>query len=647
MNSARDNHFINQIDLILEVHFENEIFGVKELASYLYISRSQLHRKFKAALGISASSYINQYRLKKAMVLLQQGNFKAFEAAYAVGFRNPSYFSTAFKKYYSFSPSNVPIKINDNTLNPIDSNIEQYDFINQEIAKKINNRKYLWLILIPVIILVLAISPYFISNKNFTELKPDLLAINNEKSIVVLPFRNYSNDPMMDYFCNGITDEIILNLNKIGGFNKVISRASSQKIKDLKLSLKEISSELNVNYILEGTLQKSDDKIKVIVQLIDVKTDCQVWEEIFTGTWSSKEIFKIQEKITFSVTNALNTVLTQEAIKEIQQQLTSSKKAYDSYLLAKYHSNSSDEESIENAKYLLHEAISLDSTFAEAYSLLGYIWMCSGFAEGFRKQEVAWNNGKYFLTKAKELNPKLINNEFHLLQGQFYYEWDFQRLEEFFHNDFDRYIYDYESSGLIDYALKTGRYNKALNVINKSIEVDPLDAVLYSFKARALFFMGNKKEAVETLKYQDPLNKYNWFYLREAAHNYYLMKEYDYSKKLMIIMKDQFQDQSPFILWLQLYYAYLDNKLIIVEALLNELIKSYENEDSGSPAWFIALYQLEIKKDIDAAFDWLEKSYKRKEVELTWLLQEPLLKPIKNDLRYNDLLQKIGFNQVQ
>lgn len=648
MNTSKYKEFIDRIEAILETNFENDEFGVSELASKLHISRSQLHRKFKASLGTTTSDYLNKFRLKKALALLQDGSFSASEVAYSVGFNSPSYFSTSFKKYYSFSPTRVP-----KTFHPDTSIFNNKNYKNESVQIKpdllslLNNRGYHGFLLIGLIICGLSLSSYFIFSKDLKTTQSDRLLPIKNKSIAVLPFRNYSNDPNMEAFCNGMTDEIISKLNQIEVFDRVISRTSSFKFKETNMSIKEIGSELDVRYILESNIQRTVDKIRVNVQLIDASIDGHVWTDNFTGDWNSIDIFDIQDQITLSVATAMQMALTQNEAKQLHHRLTPSKKAYDLFLQAKYQSHSSDEGSMENAKVLLNEAIVLDPSFAEAYSLLGYIWMCSGFAEGFTKQELAWHKGKDFLMKAKELDPTLVNNEFSLLQGQFYYDWNFRRLEQFFQNDFDKFIYDRKSAGLIDYALKTGRFEKGLEVINKSIEVDPLDAVLSSFKARALYFMGNKEEAVAILRHLDPLNKNDWFYLREATHNYFLMEEYDYSKNLLKIVINQFEDRSPIMLWFQIFFANLDSDTVQVETLFNKLMQAFENEDSGSPAWFIALYHLEIEKDVEKALKWLEISFERKEVELTWMLQEPLLKPIHNDTRYKALLHKIGFSQLR
>ena len=271
----------------------------------------------------------------------------------------------------------------------------------------------------------------------------------------------------------------------------------------------------------------------------------------------------------------------------------------------------------------------------------------NGLAEGLENQEYTWENAKHFFSKAQDLDSTLILTKLSLMQGYFYFDWDFSRLESFFHKDFLSYIYDRETCGIIDYAIKTGRHEMALEVIDKCIEVNPVDAVLFSFKARALWYLGKKEDATSILYHLDSLNNNDWFYLRESAHNHFIFGNYQQSRQLLSIIMDRFQDRSPIILWLELYYANLDQNLDQVASTLNELQILYDNVEAGSPAWFIALYQVSVKKDVEKAFEWLEKSYDRREVELTWFKQEVLLEPLKNDDRYWSLYNRIGFDKLE
>jgi hypothetical protein len=125
------------------------------------------------------------------------------------------------------------------------------------------------------------------------------------------------------------------------------------------------------------------------------------------------------------------------------------------------------------------------------------------------------------------------------------------------------------------------------------------------------------------------------------------MKEFERSRRVLDIVINRFKGRSPILIWLKLFFAHLDGNSEQVKAGIDELQVVYTDGNSGRPAWFIALYHIAINNDNDQAFAWLEKSYQRKEVELTCLQQEPLLEPFRNDDRYWSLHRKMGFDLVR
>ena len=154
----------------------------------------------------------------------------------------------------------------------------------------------------------------------------------NEKSIAVLPFENISNDSMQEYFSDGITEDIITQLSKIADL-KVISRTSVMEYKGVKRNVKEIANELGVRAILEGSVRKEGDKVRITAQLIDAKTDKHLWGETFDR--NASEVFAIQSEVAQQIMNALNVKLTTEEGKRIIEKATDNVEAYDEYLRAK------------------------------------------------------------------------------------------------------------------------------------------------------------------------------------------------------------------------------------------------------------------------------------------------------------------------
>ncbi len=153
-----------------------------------------------------------------------------------------------------------------------------------------------------------------------------------EKSIIVLPFENISSDPEQEYFSDGLTEEIITDLSHIHDL-LVISRSSAMTFKGTKSTIKEITDKVNVRYVLEGSVRKEGNNLRITAQLIDGINDSHIWAEKYSGTLN--DIFDIQEKVAFSIVNSLRLKLTSQESKSIVLKPIQDLRAYDCYLRAK------------------------------------------------------------------------------------------------------------------------------------------------------------------------------------------------------------------------------------------------------------------------------------------------------------------------
>ena len=637
------DQFKDRLRTVLETYYQDERFGVPQLAQKLHLSRSQLHRKLVTLAGKSASRYIREYRLHISIELLRNQELTVSEVAYSCGFSSPSYFNTCFRKHFGFPPGEASQKQLQDSL--LKSNLSENQSQPQEIPGKERaetNGKikrtvyFLGVALCLALLGIMYLSPQQSSAEN-NAVPPD-----SEYSIAVLPFKNFTGDEQMDAVCEGITDDMIARLENYEGFERVISRTSSFQYRGTGTGTVQFAKALNVSHLLKGKLELAENGIKIVAQLVDGRDGRGVWANEYVFDWESRAIFEIQSKLAREVVNSLNLTTKDVQLSEETKQPTTNKEAYDLYLQGVYQTYRLDEKSLQNAEALLTKAISLDSSFARAYTGLGYIWSARGFGDVLEDQKMASRQAKYYFSKARELDPTLWQNELYALQAAFYLDWDFKRLEAFYQTDFLKHVYSRESSGLLDYAIKTGRYGEALQACENSIEVNPLDAVLFSFKARALWFLGRKKEALGILEQMDALYDKDWFYLREAAHNYYMMGEYDRSFKILDQLMHHFDDRSLTLIWLDLMRAHQSNRKELVQARLEELQRAYNNEETGSPAWYLGLYHASTE-NYESALNWLERSYDRFDVEMTWLLQEPLLQPLRSEPRYLALVDKVGF----
>ena len=365
VNSSTEDQFLKKLTELTEANLTNEQFGVSELAREMNMSRSNLHRKVISITKTSVSQFIRQYRLKRAMEMLQQTALTVSEVAFNVGFGSVTYFTKCFHDYFGFPPGEVGKR-----------NLEEPNSIQQAIdIRHVQNRKRfkIALVLASLLVVISATTLYLV-------FKPLGGKNKLEKSIAVLPFIDDSPEEGNTYIINGLREEILDKLEKISDL-KVKSRTATEKYKDSKLSIREIGKNLKVNYILEGSGQKIQDRIKLRLQLIEVQSGNHVWSKPFVEEVNDERIFELQENVALSVADELKAIITPEEKEMIAKKPTENLAAYSLYLqgidylnMLEYNTKI-DELEYRKAKYFFDQAIKLDTTFAEAYVRLGYIHM--------------------------------------------------------------------------------------------------------------------------------------------------------------------------------------------------------------------------------------------------------------------------------
>jgi TolB-like protein/AraC-like DNA-binding protein len=336
--------FIDQVRTIVVKNISDENFGVPELSSLLGLSPSQTLRKIKADSGKSVNQYIREIRLEKAAKLLKQTDQSIAEISYQVGFSSASYFNKSFRKYYNVTPGDY--KTNSINLNKTKNNKKKKD------SSKIKVFITVFLALLLVII-YLETSP-FISKST---------PLNN--SIAVLPFKDFS-PKNNQWLSDGVSDNILHSLAQMEKM-KVISFTSSSTYRNTDKKIPEIAEELGVSYVLEGSVRLVKDRIKIITQLINAN-DEHIWSKEYEE--NAEDIIKVQNDVAEEVIKQLKITLSPNEERKLDKYPTQNMEAYNLYLRGHLENDSRKFEDIEQNIVLNKQAISLDSSFVEAYEEL-------------------------------------------------------------------------------------------------------------------------------------------------------------------------------------------------------------------------------------------------------------------------------------
>ncbi len=304
-------------------------------------------------------------------------------------------------------------------IREIITSITQYSTQKEEVEKEViksepvrkKNRKTR-ILAISIIAIILTLLGFLFIPKLFKSSE------QVEKSIAVLPFRNLSNNSTQLYFCDGFTEEILNNLQKIQSFT-VRSRTSTDQYRDTKKSITAIGNELNVNYLVEGSVGREGNNIKIWVQLIDTKADKHLWSNDYTREMTIEQIFSLQSEIAKSIAAEMKAVLTPDEIENIEKRPTENLEAYNLYLQGNfYYWKSYDSQDYEQAVHMYEKVIELDPGFALAYTRLAMSYLSQYWFYHNRNEEVL-QRCREAIDRAFDIDPQLPDA--HLALGVYYY----------------------------------------------------------------------------------------------------------------------------------------------------------------------------------------------------------------------------------
>ena len=301
--------------------------------------------------------------------------------------------------------------------------------------------------------------------------RPDKEAALGEKSIAVLPFVNFSDSKDDEYFSDGVTDDIITHLTKIGDL-KVIGRTSVMQYKNTTKRLRDIGRELGVATLLEGSVRRADSRVRITSQLVDAETEEHLWAETYDRDLT--DIFAIQSDVARNIAAALKAVLSPEEKQRIQQRPTESTAAYDYYLRAyEYERQSYERKALEIASDLYKKAIAIDSTFAQAYARLGrnHAFM---YWQGYDRTSQRLAMARDAVDKALSINP---DDPVVRMANGYYYYWgsrDYARaLEEFYFARRMEPGNGLHAANIAWIQRRLGRFEEAVANLKTALEYDP------------------------------------------------------------------------------------------------------------------------------------------------------------------------------
>jgi len=444
------------------------------------------------------------------------------------------------------------------------------------------------------------------------------------KTIAVLPFIDMSPNKDQEYFSDGLSEELLNVLAKNPKL-RVTSRTSSFSFKGTNTDLKTIAAKLNVKHILEGSVRKSGNTLRITTQLIDVETDAHLWSETYDETMDN--IFAVQDTISHSVAEALKIVLLRE--ETVTQQRETNPEAYNAYLLGKHFY--SQGKNLQKAVRYFQQALAIDSNYAPAWVELSRIHSDQA-NDGSMPVGKGYEKARLEAEKALELDPNLADAHLQIGWIKRRYDWDWSGADESYQRALKL---DPGSARIISAAAglarTLGRFDEAVRLMRRSVELNPISSGWYFNLGLYTLYAGLLDESQAAIEKCLELNP-QFSGGHEAMGRVFLAKGKADSALAEMMMENELDWK---LYGLALAYHGLGNKKKSDTALA-ELIKGFQDEDAYQIAEIYA-----YRGETDKAFEWLERSYNQRDGGLPSIKGNPLLRNIEKDPRYAVFMKKM------
>jgi adenylate cyclase len=319
-----------------------------------------------------------------------------------------------------------------------------------------------------------------------------VLPAANANSIAVLPFSNLSSDAEQDYFSDGLTEDIITQLSKIKAY-KVISRTSVMQYKSSPKSIKEIGKDLGVALILEGSVQRHGEQVRITAQLINAISDEHMWADSYDRPLH--DIFSIQREVALAIAAVLNTTLSKKETRELDYIPTADLQAYDFYLRGKLLTEKRNKADLLMAREHFQQAVTRDKSFAAAYSGLADTFLLSSF-RGYEDPVMMLWQAKKYIDIATALDP--FSGETQASLGYWYFQsFDWHAAEITYRRSIS--LNANQSNVYLWLAILLqgkGEHEAALNIYEQGIDINPMWDFLLKNKVIALANINNRDAAL-------------------------------------------------------------------------------------------------------------------------------------------------------
>jgi adenylate cyclase len=459
------------------------------------------------------------------------------------------------------------------------------------------------------------------------------------RSIAVLPLDNYSGDPKQEYFADGMTDELTTDLATISQL-RVISRGSVMQFKgEHRPPTPQIARLLNVDAVVEGSVLRVGDKVRITAQLIDAPADKHMWAKSFER--DSRDVLALQDELASAIAREINVQLTPGEQARLTSAPTVNPAAHDAYLKGRYFINRPSDENLKKAIAQFEEAIRLDPNFAPAYSGLSDAYLWAGFNEGVFTAAEAMPKAKATAEKAIRLDDNSAEAHTSLALFKLFYEFDWAGCEREFRRAFalnPNYAFAHDQFGLM--LAFQGRLDESLAEGKRATELDPLSPQVLFDTVLALAWQGKYQAAIEQANRAKDIDPA--FFLPPWATGWIDIQAGKISDAIPELRKADALESPPFVAaWLGYTYGASGDRVkasAMVEQMKHKSLHGYV------PPFNLAIVYLGMGER-ERALDDLEKAYRAHSEWMSQIKMDRIFDPLRSEPRFIALMKKVNLEK--
>jgi TolB-like protein/DNA-binding winged helix-turn-helix (wHTH) protein/Tfp pilus assembly protein PilF len=457
-------------------------------------------------------------------------------------------------------------------------------------------------------------------------------------SLVVLPLENLSGDKEQDYFADGMTDDLIANLAKIRSL-RVISRSTAMAYKGTHKPLSQIANELNADAVVEGTVMRVGNRVRITAELVQVSTDRHLWADTYESQIG--DVLTLQNRVSSAIVDEIRINLTPEDKERLAKNPSVSPEAYEEYLKGRYYWNKRSGEGFAKAIRYFENATRSDPQYALAYAGLADCYGIIGATIfGSVPAAEAAPKAKAAAIRALEIDPTLAEAQTSLATAKFNYDWDWAGAAEGFKRAIQldpRYATAYQRYSL--YSIAMGRFDDSLEQIKKARDLEPLSISINASFGWRLYLAREYDRSIAQLRdtlEMDP--SYGWAHLT-LGQAYEQKGQYDLALEELHRAVEISHSSPLMVSALAHAYALSGNHSEALKLLAQ--LEALSKKQYVSP-FYVATVYLGLGKN-EFAMNWLLKAYADRSNGLVFLKVEPELDPLRSDPRFISLLRKLNF----